>query len=47
MLSEFIINIVWFIINPLLNVIPGITGLIEGLLNNLKLTVLTPIPEDI
>lgn len=38
MISEFLINIVWFIINPLLNIIPSITGLIEGLLNNVTLT---------
>lgn len=34
MVSEFLINIIFLIINPVLNIAPGISGIIDNLLTN-------------
>lgn len=34
MISEFLIEIIWLIITPVINIAPGITGIIENLLQS-------------
>lgn len=34
MITEFLIDIIFGIINPLMNILPGVAGVIDNLLNN-------------